>query len=672
MVNMQNIAIETYIKNLKFLEENDLLLFQRLSTLTEYIESEEYHQRYQLEYIEDNGEFDIFDSKTSSFIYNKQPKNFIKDAVNSTSLDKQNTFDLLVDNFYNHSNKFGIDNDTIISKKNQIVVVNDLCEYNNIFKCSTLDSKKEFLSIDKFIFVGTLLGTHIVPMHNKIKASIYLISEMNLEIFRLSLFTTPYSELGKQSTLLFSIMDEKAQFLEKFNIYSKLDYKSNYMIKYYSTNYNIGNYFDRILESISYTSPFKYTYSHVLHTLLGASIQNMGKYSVIDTKTKHNLLENTDVLFLAAGPSLTKNIQWIKEYKNKFIIVAIGATVVKLCENNIVPDLIITMDWQELVENHFPDEIFDMIKDTTILAATMTHKTVLNRLDDLNIYLFEAINKIKDSSSSIKGLSIGEVGLDIVYKLGASQIYLLGTDLSLNQDTGSTHSDNYIHKKIIKIDQDNKKQNNFMKEKNYSISNSTIMVKGNFQDEVITTLLFARSLSIYNKNIKSYIKQTPNIKIYNLNDGAYIDNTITRNIKDISIKSDKKNIDFKSFFNNNSSIGFSIDEKKHISCSLETLEVLQIELNKLKKIKTKTYKLFLEQRRPALTIMTSDLNRFDNLYLDEIFKNYLLITEPYIAYNFNSKIKNESHLIKQIKKVWIRQVELLCNDYKDLVKIILD
>ena len=64
--------------------------------------------------------------------------------------------------------------------------------------------------MDKFIFMGTLLGRHIPKIANKINASSYLILERNLEIFRLSLFTVDYTILGGKGAI-FSIMDSTSK-----------------------------------------------------------------------------------------------------------------------------------------------------------------------------------------------------------------------------------------------------------------------------------------------------------------------------------------------------------------------------------------------------------------------------------------------------------------------------
>ncbi|WP_419671179.1 hypothetical protein [Aliarcobacter butzleri] len=80
---------------------------------------------------------------------------------------------------------------------------------SRLFKFITkdyLENKKKSLKnlkIDKFVFLGTLLGRHIPKIAEKINADLYLVLERNLEIFRLSLFTIDYTILAKNGASFF-------------------------------------------------------------------------------------------------------------------------------------------------------------------------------------------------------------------------------------------------------------------------------------------------------------------------------------------------------------------------------------------------------------------------------------------------------------------------------------
>ncbi len=663
IMNINEIAFATFTKNLQFLHNYDSDLFQRVIFLSEMIENNEYSPRYELEYLESESLFDIYDINSKEYLYHKNPKKLTQDAVRNTNLNRINSFDLLQHHFYNCKEKYFFSEETPLYQKTDATVINQLFEYTKIFNSDTNNKNKRFKSIDKFVFIGTLLGQHISKISQKLNAEIYFICEENLEIFRLSLFVTDYSEITKKSQIIFSIMDDRHVFTNKFLSYLNTNINSNYMIKYYSSNYNIHDYFDRILEAIGQYSPLKFTYELMLNHVLKKSINNISQYPILNTQTNYNILENKAIIILAAGPSLGKNIEWLKNNKQNFFIIAIAATLVKLHEHGIKPNLIITVDAGDVVLKHFLDEIIPFINEIPVLAAHMTYNKVLEKLDKEYITIFEVMTAIKNSSKYLGGSSVGEISLQLSILLGGEEIYLLGTDLALDQKTGTSHSDGYVHSKEYDIK--DTKLNSFLEQGEYSSKDTTMCVKGNFQDTVVTTTTFNKS--IYNYNIFTNSLKNKNIKIYNLSDGAYIENTIPKKISDIQIMDKKDNIDIKKHLKLNSMIGFTDEESAHIKQSIEFINNVLKELEIVQRDKTKSYKQFMQQRENLFKLLLIDSQKYKNLFILDIFKNYITITEPYLYFNFNdANMKNESNIIKKVKKIWCSQLLNLSINYKEI------
>ena len=85
----------------------------------------------------------------------------------------------------------------------------DIQEYTDITKeYFDNQNKRSLKKIDKFIFLGTLLGRHIPKIAKKVNAKAYLILEKNLEIFRLSLFTVDYTVLARNGAI-YRLVNEK-------------------------------------------------------------------------------------------------------------------------------------------------------------------------------------------------------------------------------------------------------------------------------------------------------------------------------------------------------------------------------------------------------------------------------------------------------------------------------
>lgn len=667
MEELQKKAIETYQNNLKYLELNDKELHDRVQGLSMLIEHREYKERYHLEYIKEDKNFDIYDTLEDKYLYDRKTSEFNKQAIKDINLDKMNSIDTCQHSVYNNKNNYFVDDSHSTKDKVLVRTVNDIFEYIRVFNQNTRYKNKQFKSIQKMTFLGTLLGSHIPLIGKKLNCLFYFISEANLEIFRLSLFVTDYAKLSNGKKIYFSIMEDEETFKNKFHLYLLNKLNENYMIKYYSSNYNISNYFDRIISQLYDFSPFKYTYANTINSTYETNIKNITKYPTWTNQSRQSILKNKQVLILAAGPSFGENIKWIKENQEYFFIISIGATVVKLIDNGILPDLITSLDAGEHTINHFPDKIKDKIENIPFLTSSMTHSSIIKQFNPSNCFLFEASLNLRNSTYGISGYSIGEVSFEIANILGANNIYLLGTDLALHQETGSTHDKDYEFKgKEVKIDDETMEDNAFFKDNAYSLRHNTLTVKGNTSDKVVTTTLFNLSLNAFNKKMRKFNKISSDLKVYNLNKhGAYIVDTIQSSIEKCPYKKIKDETDILTHLKSHSSINLTDEQKKLVTIGLNLVEQLSNDIKDIASKKTKNYTTFLEIREDIFKKVLVDFYAYNNLYLSEFFKNYILITEPYIFYCINDKtIKNESNLIKKVKKIWVKQMIQLCEDFK--------
>ncbi|XPV52513.1 MAG: hypothetical protein ACNI3H_09050 [Halarcobacter ebronensis] len=124
--------------------------------------------------------------------------------------------------------------------------------------------------------------------------------------------------------------------------------------------------------------------------------------------------------------------------------------------------------------------------------------------------------------------------------LGASNVYLLGLDLALDPDTGSSHFDGYLdNKHQLKADSSKEVTN-------YSFHKNIIKVKGNLRNIVETIPIFHISIVQMNSFTKKYL---PNDAIcYNMSDGAYYEGIVPLDIEKNdftlfeSIKKDEKRL----------------------------------------------------------------------------------------------------------------------------------
>lgn len=75
---LQNALVTTFLANLSFLNEYDNRLYQRVDSLSQAINSGLYKENYSLEFLEQDGDFDIYDKKIKPICTIKNPENIIE------------------------------------------------------------------------------------------------------------------------------------------------------------------------------------------------------------------------------------------------------------------------------------------------------------------------------------------------------------------------------------------------------------------------------------------------------------------------------------------------------------------------------------------------------------------------------------------------------------------
>ena len=132
---LQQTLGQIYLKNIEFFKKNEAKIYEKIALFEKQNIS-----NFSLEFIDD--EFRLIDLKTKQNLYKKEPF--------GDSLNRVNNFSL--------SNAFNLINLEKLPKKNhyedEINSYLHLNEYINNFE--NID-----LKVEKFIFIGTLLGVHL-------------------------------------------------------------------------------------------------------------------------------------------------------------------------------------------------------------------------------------------------------------------------------------------------------------------------------------------------------------------------------------------------------------------------------------------------------------------------------------------------------------------------------
>lgn len=665
--DLQNALVSQYFSNLEFFKEHDLELFNKINTLSMMIDEEVFKENFVLEFVKETGDFDILNLATNSYIYGRNAQLINENFLKNCDFSKKSIFGNLVNNLYLPRDKSIEISDSKFDVLDTIIY-DDMSEYANILGHCYSDDKV-YKEIDKFLFFGNLLGTHLKSFQEKINFKCCFIHEPNLEIFRLSLFVTDYRSLNNKSKIIFSVMDEENILVEKLNQFFKEIYiYSNYNIKYYKMINVEDGVFHKILSELYLSNGSSYDYTKLLFDTFYSVSKHINKYKILTTKNKStnfSLTNDKPTLLIAAGPSLTKNIKWLKENQDKFILVAIGATYKKLFDNGITPDIVTTVDpkYHILDTTHFNKKDVILLKNTIVLASINTPTKILDRFNQEKLFLYEVVDTFKNNSNVYNGISVGEITLSLLLDMNVKEIYLLGTDLAFDEKTGLSHFEGYVNKR--EDFESEKSKVDEVLETGRTSRKEFILVKGNKKEQVVTNRMFALSINQYVRIISYFKKSYQNI--YNLcEDGAYIEGTILKNMEDIQ---DYKNIENKDFLFNNlekiSEFGLLGNEFRELDIRINNMKFIKKVLNEqfFKATNSTNISKFNDKFLIVLNVIAK---KNDKLFL-KIISNYFNFVIPYIYFSLNDKNLSNNDIemkLYQVEKVFFKQIENIIDIYE--------
>ncbi|WP_373002812.1 6-hydroxymethylpterin diphosphokinase MptE-like protein [Sulfurimonas sp.] len=662
MIDINTLITTNFKENTSYLESYHPKLFDKIVAIEKAIENNHYQEKYELVY--ENGNFDVLEKATETLLYNKDSQKHADLAVKSINFENDNS---LFETFH----KRVVSDDDVKLYEDKEPFMNHLSGFapiiNHIQKNYSINDGLE--RIEKFIFFGSGLGLHINKIDKKLSSKVYLIVEDDLELFRLSLFTINYKELSKKSELIFSIFEDKDEFSNTVERFLTTKYFYNHYIKYFHMlNHNLSKQDQMHLEIVSqphltfyyhsmlkhYVKPFEYLFDD--YNFLNKSLTFSDK-----------VLRDKPFLFLAAGPSLQKNIAWLKNNYKNFIIVAIGATLPFLEKEGISPNIIVQLDGHLESIKHFKAvKSLDFISESIYIFSDKVPKEITNLLSKKQLFLFEHSTKYREKSLRPVAPCVGSTGLQLLILLRVKQIYILGLDMAIDQETGKTHVDTHVRVSNIDIEE------NIEDKDNKDYTKSLIKVNGNMSEFTYTTPHFMSSINIVNHSLE-FIKQE-NQSVINLGDGIKFNNTISmRSDKlDCSIEISREKIQkhIQKICIRNSSNKLTSSELKTINDKHNHAKSIKILLDEYKNTQSKSNKQYLENLIKFSDVITNQQSTA-KYELSLIYNSYLRYILPYIFnYLDNKLVNNDAYM--DINKLLIDHMIKIVNYYCESLSVYID
>ena len=653
MLNVEETVISNYQNNMDFFKKNHTELFNKITALEVLLENGEYPQKYELEY--KDGYFDVIELVSKVYLYNQNSEIFSDELTNNISFRKN---DQVFESFYSYKfTQAALDKFKNASVLTSHVTTSPIIHYHDTHTSESMNMEK----IYKFIFLGLGLALHLPKIINKIGNSAILIVEDNIELFRLSMFTCNYKDALKDCVAFFSVAQNTREFSETYNQFHNRAFTHNLYLKFslFSTQYE--KKISEIQSFLLSRAEVGYPHEHLLTKNIKVLKQLKNDYGFLDFSKKPDELFFADkpILVIAAGPSLHLNIEWLKKNSEDFILIAAFAALKTLQKINISPDIVVQIDENIKTTEAQMDtfDSFDFLKDTIFIFSASVPHILFDTFTSNKIYLLEDRTHYKLNNAYLSSPSVGELTYAISLIFNAREIYLLGLDLALSDD-GLSHAKDHLFSKELDILTADKTQ------KSASHSGTILQRKGNFRNIVNTTPLLAASIQPLNRFTRSY--KSDNQIVYNLNDGAYFDNTRPLLAKDYDKHKliDKSNI------------------QRELSTLFDKYSVSQITENELAQLKVKQtqiedyYKYIEIFERSATSNKAMFIQKYHELIksiitststeLREIMVVYVHLTTPYVTDLFNTQeLKNHKKHTKQIKKIIIIQIKKIIKFYEE-------
>ncbi len=509
---------------------------------------------------------------------------------------------------------------------NEIV---DLLNKNKIdveHKANTLYDLK---AMPFLILYGLGLGYPLSSLYSNIEIANLFVIEPNEDIFYASLYAFDYASLliflndnnyklhlciGKtdEDALLdlINFCHNEGKFLSAcssffiHNITDDIKDTFNYILKNYSKIHSSLGFFDDNLFGLS----------HALN-----HVKNKIKFLNCKKHLTKDITKNP-VFLIGNGPSLDRDIQFIKKHQDKAIIVACGTAIDPLYNEGVQVDFFAaveraaaTAETLTMFENtNYLDDVImftiDVIHPITI--SKFKHIAMFSKQDDPFYVLLANNSKTKNIANHLQSANytnplVSNLGLASLLYLGFDNIYLFGIDNGKRVEYDLHAKSSALYNKFGALDNI----------ENYILSQKR---EANFGGEVETNYIYNLSADYLDRLIFCF-QQDIKLNIFNCSDGQKLQNAISLQSSSIDTSS-WKNIDKKKVLDE-----FANKLTFNPNLNLDDIATL-IDKDKYNKFVDKIISLFQGEINTKIdfTKRMQDVNHLIYQNKDNVFNAYML------------------------------------------------
>ena len=296
-----------------------------------------------------------------------------------------------------------------------------------------------------YVIDGFGLGYHIEALHKRLKGDIFLvISENNLALIRTALVLRDFSEVLKDNKIIFITRNDRDEIFKRLYDIGIL---ITLGIVFTRSMQNVGqNFHNSVHQALNEFVSF--LRSHTISVLANSITtctniaNNLRAYAECGpVNVLKNRFKGYPAVVVSAGPSLQKNIDLLKEIRDRVVVIAVQTTLRPLLAKGIKPDFVTSLDYHE-VSKRFYEGLQDQLSDIHLIAEPKVSWHVLDKYmghgpisilgnEFANLLLMD--QKVKHDTIPA-GATVAHLAFYLGQYMGTDPVIFIGQDLGYSNN----------------------------------------------------------------------------------------------------------------------------------------------------------------------------------------------------------------------------------------------
>lgn len=219
---------------------------------------------------------------------------------------------------------------------------------------------------------------------------------------------------------------------------------------------------------------------------------------------------NYPAVVVAAGPSLDKNVDLLRDVQDRAVVISVDTTQTTLQKRGITPDAVVTGDPTPLNLNHF--EKINSLGESFLAFHPECYRQITQKylqhpyllpLFDTHSALLEHLFELESHYGYCdRAMNVGHIALNLANHLGCSPLILIGFDFAFSKEGGKTHTaEAVLSRSTSKMEADGTIDIGAKEGKAPEESGKMMLVPGYYGDMVPTTAPFKQYILSIAKTI---------------------------------------------------------------------------------------------------------------------------------------------------------------------------